>query len=286
MQGKRVLVTGASDGIGKAAALELARRGADLVIAGRSESKTRAVLDQINAIDGGGNHDMLLADLSSIQQTKDLARVFLAQYASLDVLLNNAGAAFQDYATSVDGFEMTFALNHLSYYLLGNMLLEALKRAASERGEARIINVSSSAHQQARDGLNLDARGDASRFSGIRAYSESKLANLLFTYELARTLDGSGISVNALHPGLVKTNIAGNTKGLTGFIFRSVQMLVGRSAKRGAETLVYLAASPEVKGISGKYWADMKQAQSTPISHDREQQRRLWDFSAELTGVG
>ena len=286
MQGKRILVTGASDGIGKAAALELARRGADLVIAGRSESKTGAVLDQINAIDGGGNHDMLLADLSSIHQTKDLARVFLAQYASLDVLLNNAGAAFQDYATSVDGFEMTFALNHLSYFLLGNMLLEALKQAASERGEARIINVSSSAHQQARDGLNLDARGDASRFSGIRAYSESKLANLLFTYELARTLDGSGVSVNALHPGLVKTNIAGNTKGLTGFIFRSVQMLVGRSANRGAETLVYLAASPEVKGISGKYWADMKQAQSTPISNDREQQRRLWDFSAELTGVG
>ena len=286
MQGKRILVTGASDGIGKAAALELARRGADLVIAGRSESKTGAVLDQINAIDGGGNHDMLLADLSSIHQTKDLARVFLAQYASLDVLLNNAGAAFQDYATSVDSIEMTFALNHLSYFLLGNMLLEALKRAASERGEARIINVSSSAHQQARDGLNLDARGDASRFSGIRAYSESKLANLLFTYELARTLDGSGVSVNALHPGLVKTNIAGNTKGLTGFIFRSVQMLVGRSANRGAETLVYLAAAPEVKGISGKYWADMKQAQSTPISHDREQQRRLWDFSAELTGVG
>ena len=156
LNGKRVLITGASDGIGKQAALDLARMGADIVIAGRNESKTRAVLDQVKALGGAGDCAMLLADLSSIQQTKDLAARFLECYDRLDVLLNNAGAAFQDYATSADGIEMTLALNHISYYLLGNLLLDAMKRAADAHGEARMINVSSSAHQQARDGLNLE----------------------------------------------------------------------------------------------------------------------------------
>jgi len=286
MKGKRVLITGASDGIGKTAALELARRGADLVITGRNETKTRAVLDQINALGGDLDHAMLLADLSSIQQTKDLAAEFLSGHRRLDVLLNNAGAAFQDYATSADGIEMTFALNHISYYLLGNLLLDALKRAGDINGEARMINVSSSAHQQARDGLNLDDPPAASRFRGFRAYGESKLANLLFTYEMARRLEGARVTVNAVHPGLVKTNIGSDARGLTGAIFRVFQALFGTSPQKGAETLVYLAASPDVAGISGKYWVDQKQSPSSSISHDRAQQRRLWEYSAEITGVG
>lgn len=286
MKGKRVLVTGASDGIGKQAALDLAALGADVVIAGRNESKTRAVLDQLYALGGAGDHALLLADLSSIRQTKDLAAEFLGAYDRLDVLLNNAGASFQDYATSADGIERTFALNHLSYYLLGNLLLDALKRAADTNGEARMINVSSSAHQQARDGLILDEAPEASRYRSFRAYGESKLANLLFSYELARRLEGSGISVNAVHPGLVKTNIGGDARGMTAIIFRGLQALFGRSPQKGAETLVYLASSPDVAGLSGKYWVDKKQLRSSDNSYDREQQRRLWDYSAQITGVG
>ena len=285
MRGKRVLITGASDGIGKAAALELARRGADLVIAGRSETKTGGVLRQIQA-ESPGDHSMLLADLSSIEQTKSLAAEYLSRYDKLDVLLNNAAGVFDDFATTVDGIERTFALNHLSYYLLGNLLLDALKRAADESGEARIVNVSSSAHQQARNGLNLDDPPDPTAYRVFRVYSESKLANLLFTYELARRLDGTGVTVNALHPGFVKTNLGSDARGLLGTIFRFMQSLIGRSPDKGAETLVHLAASPEAAGINGKYWADMKPLRSIDISYDREQQQRLWNFSAEITGVG
>ena len=285
MRGKRVLITGASDGIGKAAALELARRGADLVIAGRSETKTGGVLRQIQA-DSPGDHSMLLADLSSIEQTKSLAAEYLSRYGKLDVLLNNAAGVFDDFATTVDGIERTFALNHLSYYLLGNLLLDALKRKAAETGEARIVNVSSSAHQQARNGLNLDDPPDPTAYRVFRVYSETKLANLLFTYELARRLDGTGVTVNALHPGFVKTNLGGDARGLLGMIFRTVQSLIGRSPDKGAETLVHLAASTEAAGINGKYWADMKPLRSIDISYDREQQQRLWNFSAEITGVG
>ena len=226
------------------------------------------------------------SDLSSIEQTKSLAAEFLSRHDRLDVLLNNAGGAFDGYATTVDGIERTFALNHLSYYLLGNLLLDTLKRTAAETGEARIVNVSSSAHQQARNGLNLDAPPDPAAYRVFRVYSETKLANLYFTYELARRLDGTGVTVNAVHPGFVKTNLSSDARGILGTIFRFMQTLIGRSPERGAETLVYLAASPEAAGISGAYWADLEQKNSSAVSHDREQQRRLWEYSAEITGVG
>ena len=286
MKDKRVLITGATNGIGKSAALELAKMGAEVVIVGRSESKTRRVLDELKQASGSDRLDMLVADLSSIEQIHRVADEFRARYDRLDVLLNNAGAIFPEYQESVDGLEMTFALNHISYFLLTHLLLDNLKETAQAQGAARIVNVSSSAHTGARHGLRLDRPRDASAFSlfGAGAYGESKLANILFTYELARRLEGTGVSVNAVHPGLVATGFGGSMKGLIGFIMRILQRLIAKTPQQGAETLVYLASSPDIKRVSGKYWQDKKQVSSSKISYDQEQQERLWEFSADIAG--
>ena len=182
---------------------------------------------------------------------------------------------------------MTFALNHFSYYLLTNLLLETIMLTGREHGEARIVNVSSGAHKSAgSDGLRIEDMRDKSRFRAFRAYAGSKLANLLFTYELSRRLEGTDITVNAVHPGLVNTGFGDNMTGIMRPIFKLMKTLAGRTPQKGAETLVYLASSPEVAGISGKYWFDKKQLRSSDISYDRDQQKALWDFSAEATGVG
>ncbi len=285
MNGKRVLITGATNGIGKTAALELAKMGAEVIILGRNEIKTRKVLHELKTASGNARMDMLLADLSSIEQIRRVAVEFRAQYDRLDVLLNNAGAVFTEYYPSADGLEMTFALNHISYFLLTHLLLEQLKQTAQTQGEARIINVSSSAHTGARQGVRLEGLRDASAFGSLRAYGESKLANVLFTYELARHLEGTGVTVNAVHPGLVATGFGHNTSRFWRLLVQVLQKLFGRSPEKGAETLVYLASSPDVNGISGKYWQDKKQTPSSKISHDVGQQRRLWEFSEEITGI-
>ena len=285
MQGKRVLITGATNGIGKAAALELVKMGAEVIIVGRDEIKTRKVLHDLTSLSGNSNLDLLLADLSSFDDVKRIATEFQSRHDRLDVLLNNAGAAFSDVQVSVDGYEMTFALNHFSYYLLANLLLDALKTSANEQGEARIINVSSNAHFSARTGIRLDNLRDSVGSAGFRTYSESKLANVLFTYELARRLEGSGIAVNALHPGFVNTGFGHNMKGIMGAAVKVLQKLIARTPVKGAETLVYLASSEDVAGVTGKYWKDKMQERSSEISYDREHQRRLWEFSASITGV-
>ncbi len=287
MKGKRILITGATNGIGKQAALELARMGADIVIVGRDENKTRRVMQEIKSNGGSAEVDMLVADLSSFAEVRRIAEEFRAQFSRLDVLLNNAGASFTEYYRSADGFEMTFALNHCSYYLLTNLLLDILQVTAREHGDARIVNVSSSAHSAApREGWQpADAR-DAARFRPFPSYGKSKLANLLFTYELARRLEGSAITVNALHPGVVNTGFGDNMNGFMRYFFMLMKNLIGRSPAKGAETLVYLASSPAVAGISSAYWSDKKQKRSSDISYDRAQQQQLWDFSAEITGVG
>ena len=287
MQGKRVLITGATNGIGKIAALELAKMGAEVIIVGRNETKTIKVLRDLKTLSGNANIDMLLADLSSFADVKRLAEEFLSSYDRLDVLLNNAGAAFSTFQASADGYEMTFALNHVSYYLLSNLLLETLIETAAKQGEARIINVSSGAHTSARNGVRLDNLSDSTGSGGFRAYGESKLANILFTYELARRLDGKAVTVNALHPGFVNTGFGHNMQGIMGVAVKLLQKLIARTPQKGAETLVYLASSTDVMGVTGKYWKDKKQLPShSDISYDREQQSRLWQFSAEITGVG
>lgn len=289
MNSKRVLITGATNGIGKQAALELMKMGADVVIVGRDEVKTRKVSMDLKTLSGSSKIDVLVADLSSMAEIRRIADEFRAKYDRLDILLNNAGASFSTYQTSVDGYEMTFALNHISYYLLSNLLLDMLKKTAMEQGEARIINVSSSAHNAAgADGLRLeDNRGRGqSRFKAFRTYGASKLANILFTYELAGRLQDTAITVNAVHPGLVNTGFGDNMTGIMRPFFQVMKKLFGRKAQKGAETLVYLASSPDVTGISAKYWFDKKQLRSSEISYDREQQKRLWQYSAEATGVG
>ncbi len=287
MIGKRVLITGATNGLGKQAALELAKMGAEIVIVGRDEIKTRKVTVDIKRLSGNSKVDLLVADLSSMDEVRRVASEYGDKYQRLDVLLNNAGASFSTYQTSVDGYEMTFALNHFSYYLLTNLLLETIMLTGREHGEARIVNVSSSAHKSAgSEGLRLEDIRDKSRFRAFRVYAGSKLANLLFSYELARRLEGTEIMVNAVHPGLVNTGFGDNMTGIIRPVFKLMKTLAGRTPQKGAETLVYLASSPEVAGISGKYWFDKKQLRSSDISYDRDQQKALWDFSAEATGVG
>lgn len=287
MQGKQVLITGATDGIGKQAALEIAGMGGSVTLVGRNESKTRAVCDELQAQSGNKQIDWLLGDLSSLADVRRIADEFRVRHDRLDVLLNNAGASFSSYTQSVDGIEMTFALNHFSYYLLTNLLLDVLKATAAEQGEARVVNVSSSAHSAGVSvGLQLDALNDPGQFRPFRAYGGSKLANLLFTYELDRRLAGAGVNVNAVHPGLVNTSIGDNMSGWMRYFFKLMKIVIGRTPQKGAETLVYLATSPEVAGITGKYWADKKQLASSAASYDREQQTALWQYSAEVTGIG
>ena len=287
MIGKRILVTGATDGIGKQAALELAMMGAELVIVGRDEIKTVKVSRDIKQASGNSEVDFLIGDLSSMDEVRRIAADFRQRFQRLDVLLNNAGASFSSYQASIDGYEMTFALNHFSYYMLTNLLLDILRLTSHEHGEARIINVSSSAHNSAGpDGVRLEDLRDPSRFRAFRAYGVSKLANLLFTYELARRLEQTAITVNAVHPGLVNTSFGDNWKGIMRHLFKLMKTVAGRSPQKGAETLVYLASSPAVAGISGGYWFDKKQLRSSDISYNREQQKALWAFSSDATGVG
>jgi len=275
MNGKICLVTGGTNGIGKATAQALAQLGATVVIVGRNAPKTALLVEEIRAASGNRNVDSLLADLSSQQDVRRLANEFKSKYSRLHVLLNNAGAFFVKRQLSVDGIEMTFALNHLAYFLLTNLLLDTIKASAP----ARIINVSSDAHTSGK--IEFDNLQGERTFSP-RAYGNSKLANLLFTTELARRLEGTGVTVNALHPGLVSTGFAKNNGRLIASLVSLFMPLVARSPEQGAETLIYLASSPSVEGITGKYFQDSHIVTPAPQANDMEVARKLWDVSAEL----
>lgn len=278
LQGKVCLVTGATSGIGKITALELARQGGTVVVVSRSTRKCRETVHTIQQQTGNEQVSYLAADLSSQKEIRKLAGDFQTNFHQLDVLVNNAGGLFWERKESVDGIEMTFALNHLNYFLLTNLLLDTLK--ASE--PARIINVSSGAHRGQK--LALDNLELKENYSPMKAYGRSKLANLYFTYELARRLTDSGVTANALHPGLVSTNFAREGKSWLRFIMPLVQVFA-KSPQEGAETSIYLAASPQVDGISGKYFQDKEMVSSSAISYDQETAERLWEISAEMTGI-
>ena len=278
MEGKTCLITGGSDGIGYVAAREFARMGARVVIVGRNAAKTDAAVQRITAETGNPAVERLLADLSSQREVRRVAAEALERLPRLDVLLNNAGAIFLSNRRSADGIEITFALNHLGYFLLTGLLLERLRDSAP----ARIINVSSSSHgSPGKFRLEDLPRPGSNR--GYRAYGRSKLCNILFTYELARRLEGTGVTVNALHPGLVQTNI-GRNNGLLGWAVNRFIGARGVDVDTGAETLVYLASSPEVEGVSGKYFVDCRAVPSSALSYDRELAARLWELSERLTG--
>ena len=277
MESKTCLITGGSDGIGYAAARKLARMGASVLIVGRNRPKTEAAADRIIAETGNSSVSFLLADLSSQAEVRALAEQVKARTPRLDVLLNNAGAIFLSGRTSVDGIEMTFALNHLGYFLLTTLLLDLLKESAP----ARIINVSSSSHYSAGN-FRLEDLPNPAEKPGYRAYGRSKLCNVLFTYELARRIRGSGVTVNALHPGLVRTGIARNN-GLLGRVINFFIGVRGIDVDKGAETPVYLAASPEVESVTGEFFIDCRAVASSDLSYDESLASELWTLSERLT---
>jgi NAD(P)-dependent dehydrogenase (short-subunit alcohol dehydrogenase family) len=274
IQGKVVLVTGATNGIGKVAAYELAAQGAHVVIVSRSAEKCKAATEEIRT-KTGATVDWIAADLSVLSGIEDAAAEFKARYQQLHVLLNNAGAVFTDRIVTADGYEATFALNHLNYFLLTERLREVLLASAP----ARIVNVSSDAHLAG--AIDFDDIMGERKFSGWSAYSQSKLANVMFTYALARRLEGSGVTTNALHPGFVATGFGRNNNGLMGMFMPIVQWFAKKPAE-GAETSIYLAASPEVSSATGKYFAAQKAKNSSPRSYDVDAQERLWTLSEEL----
>ena len=277
MQGKTCLITGGSDGIGYAAARELAQLGATVLIVGRNAMKTATAVARIIEETDNGAVRYLLADLSSLGDVRRLAAQVKEGIPRLDVLVNNAGAIFLSHRRSVDGIEMTFALNHLGHFLLTTLLLDLLRDSAP----ARIVNVSSRAHFSAGN-FRLEDLPRPGSNGGYRAYGRSKLCNILFTYELARRLEGSGVTVNALHPGLVRTNIARNN-GLLGRVVNFFIGARGVDAVKGAKTLNYLASSPEVEGLTGKYFVDCRAVPSSALSYDDGLASDLWELSERLT---
>jgi NAD(P)-dependent dehydrogenase (short-subunit alcohol dehydrogenase family) len=266
MKGKICLVTGATDGIGKVTVRDLAKAGATVIGVGRNPEKIKATLAEIGETQG--SVEFMTADLSSQAEVKALAEEFRRKYNQLHVLVNNAGALFTNYRETVDGIEMTFALNHLAYFQLTNLLLDTIIASAP----ARIINVSSNAHEGYN--INFDDLGYKQRYGGWTTYGASKLANLLFTYELARRLEGKNVTVNAMHPGFVHTNFQ-KAAGL--------DMRGPLTPEEGADTIVWLATSKEVEGITGKYFVRRRDTRSSDASYDKAVASRLWDVSAKMT---
>ncbi len=279
MGGKTVLITGATSGIGEVAARELAAKGAKVVLVGRSAAKCEATAAMIRRATGNPGVEYLVADLSSQAEVRRLAAEIKTRHPRIDVLINNAGAMIAPRRESAEGVEMTWALNHLGYFLLTDLLLDTLKASAP----SRVVSVASDAHRMA-SGIDWDDVEGKKSYSAWHAYSQSKLANVLFTRELARRLEGSGVTANCLHPGLVATNFTAG-RGLAFRLLQVVSKLFAITPEEGAKTTVYLASSPEVEGASGGYYAKCKPATPTAAARDDEAARRLWALSEGRVGA-
>ncbi|MGA2664483.1 MAG: SDR family oxidoreductase [Nitrososphaerales archaeon] len=280
MAGKTCMITGSNSGIGKATAVALARMGASIVMVCRDGTRGEAARAEIAASSGAKDADVVLmvADLASLDSVRALATQFLGTGRRLDVLINNAGLILGKRTVTGDGLETTFAVNYLSHFLLTNLLLEKIKAAAP----SRIINVSSSASDSGHmhfDDLQLE-RG----YSAIKAYGQSKLAQILFTRELARKLQGTGVTVNAVHPGVVATNWGRRSTGPLGLVLKIGSPFM-MSPEKGAETSVYLASSPDVAGITGRYFVKKKEATASAEATDDAAAARLWEASLALSGL-
>ena len=283
MQHKTILITGATAGIGEVTALELARTGATVVGVGRNPAKCAVVADRIRQATGNPQVEFLIADLAVQAQVRQLAADVCQKYDRLDLLINNAGAVFFQRQESADGIELTWALNHLNYFLLTHLLLDRLKASAP----ARIINVASDAHQGGK--INFSDLEGKQKYSGFGAYAQSKLANILFTKELARRLAGSGVTANSLHPGFIASNFAldnfvGWRRALR-WLFRGLQRVAARSPEQGAETSIYLATDPAVATISGEYFVNKRIGKPTAAAHDEQVAQRLWTVSEQMVGI-
>lgn len=278
MSGKVCIVTGANSGIGLETAAGIAERGATVVMACRSRERAEAAQKEIESRGYAGATDVMLVDMASFDSIRAFADAFKQKYDRLDVLVNNAAIVPKSRELTQDGIEKQFGVNHLAYFLLTHLLLDQLKESAP----SRIVNVASTVHQSAT--INFEDLQAENGYSFIKAYGQSKLANVMFTYELARRLEGTDVTANCLHPGGVSTNIFRDAS-----LFLKPILFVGRAflkgPKRGAKTSVYLATSPEVEGVTGKYFVNCKEAKSSALSHDRDAQQRLWDISARLTRI-
>jgi NAD(P)-dependent dehydrogenase (short-subunit alcohol dehydrogenase family) len=278
MQGKTVVVTGATSGIGEVAALELAGKGARIVFIARDRNRGEATLAKLDAKAPGLSHKVHYADLSLVAEMKRVAVEIAASEPRIDVLINNAGAAFAQRQVTAEGFELTFALNHLSYFVVTAGLRERLLGSTP----ARIVSTSSTAHMGMK--IDLDDLQTKNGYSSLKAYGRSKLENILFTRELARRLQGTGVTANCLHPGVVATRFGHESGGVLQPFLKALQIFA-ISPEKGAETIVYLASSPDVANVTGEYFAKNKIARTSAAAQDMSVAAALWAKTAELTGV-
>jgi retinol dehydrogenase 14 len=279
MSGKTVLVTGGTGGIGKATATGLARLGAHVGITGRDRARAEAAAADIRSASGSAAVDVFVADMSSQVQVRRLAQEVLDRYPRLDVLVNNVGGFWNTRRVTDDGLEHTFALNHLAPFLLTSLLLDRLRASAP----ARVVTLSSGAQAMGRIDFD-DLQGERS-FSGQRAYNQSKLANVMFTYELARRLEGTSVTATVVHPGVVRTAFGAEDPAGWQRVFLPLVRPFMKTPDRGAETPIYLASASDVDGVSGRYFANRKPKQTRKSSYDVAAQARLWTVSAELVGL-
>ena len=278
MNQKRIaVITGANTGMGKATARALAENGDRVVMVCRSRERGEAALQEVKSQSGNPDVELMICDLSSLDSVNEFCRDFRMKYKQLHVLINNAGVIVPDYRTTSEGYELQFGVNHLAHFLLTDRLLDLLKEGAP----ARIINVASVAHKSGKiyfDDVNLKQN-----YGAWRAYAQSKLANVLFTFRLAEMLEGSGVTVNCLHPGTVATNIVVKQNSPIGKLIARIMGWLIMPPEKGAETAVYLASSGEVEGITGKYFYRKKPVPSSRLSYDKETAGKLWDLSVKMT---
>jgi NAD(P)-dependent dehydrogenase (short-subunit alcohol dehydrogenase family) len=278
MGGKTVLITGGTSGIGKAAAVALAAMNANVVIVGRNPERGEAAVEEVRARSHSESVELLLADLSVQSEVRRLAEEFQERHDRLDVLANNAGLVQSKRTETPDGIETTLAINHLAPFLITNLLLDRLEGSVP----SRVITVSSEAQRWGK--MDFEDMQSRRKYRGFPVYGKTKLANIMFTYELAERLNGTGVTATCLHPGSVGTNFGQNNRGPMALFFRTFKPFM-RSSEKGADTLVWLASSPEVEGVSGKYFFDRKEIDAKNVAHDPAARRRLWEISEELTGL-
>ncbi|GAB2605211.1 SDR family oxidoreductase [Kribbella endophytica] len=278
MSGRTVLITGSTGGIGKATALGLAKLGARVLIAGRDPARTEDTAREIRAA-GGQDVDLFVADLSSQREVRRLAAEVLQRHPRIDVLINNVGGYWNTRHLTADGLEHTFALNHLAPFLLTNLLLESLKQSTA----GRVVTVSSNAQAMGRIDFD-DLQGEQS-YSGARAYNQSKLANILFSYELARRLRHATVTANAVHPGLVSTSFGASDPGRAQRLLVPILRPFMKSPAHGAATSIHTASAPQIEQMSGRYYANSKATRSSRRSYDETVAARLWEVSADLVGL-